>query len=377
MTRRPILALAVLLSGLVLGVPTQHALAQTALEPATIRATELSPEQIQQIESYISQQFDRLAAAKPETIKTTLRSVRDQILAPLRDREISFRFRQEYSTRVLARLEQLPKDDELFLVNMLRICGELATQESTAVVERHLDSQSAAVRYAAIAALGRTFDAIAATSPAITVDRARALSQRLGQVVQKEPSGLVLDAAVRALLSAAAIERANFDVRSAAFRTLLQSMSERLKVAGGSAHDPETVVPAVRTGQAARDALAVAGPRALNNDESKLAGELAGHLTSYVVRRLKAGDFPAEDAAARDAAAQIMVVAETVVPLAGGKLGAAAPIRPGMGEDLKKGTSQGDQAFFSKAIELIGALQKPPFSFPVGHFLTEERAQRP
>ena len=158
MTRSRILALAVLLAGMAL-VPTQQAVAQTDLPPATIRATDLSPDQIGQIQEYVRQQFERLQAENPDA-KTTMRAVRDRLLAPLRDREISFRFRQEYSNLIVPQIQAWPQDNELYVVNMLRIAGELATQESTALVEGKLADQSAPVRYAAVAALGRTFDAI-------------------------------------------------------------------------------------------------------------------------------------------------------------------------------------------------------------------------
>jgi hypothetical protein len=371
MTRRRISAIAVA-AGMMLAAlaPAPMALGQADLPVEIVRAGTLTSEQVEQIRRFTEDAVKMLASPDPREVKRG----RDRLLAPLRGRDISVRFRQEYSNQIVPGLRQLPvKENELCAVNVLRIAGELATSDSSALLEQSLADERVAVRFAAVTGMGRTFDAVNANSPAMPRDGGQRLVTRLGERIEKEPAAVVVDAAVRALMAAMNVTRSGFDVRQQAISALALSMGNRIKQAGSQPHDPALMEPALRTGIAIRDALTVNNPGlAVDAAGARAAAEYNGHLVAYLLRRLKA-DFPQGQPSLRDEPAQLLSVAETAIPLAGQRLGNARVTVPaGMVADFKKADAAGDRDFFRKAMEVIALLQREPFNFPPGHFLAED-----
>ncbi|MFN0133845.1 MAG: hypothetical protein ACKVW3_15120 [Phycisphaerales bacterium] len=361
MTHRNLCALIALL-GACLPVP---ALAQFELGPEIIRAQTLPPDAAGKLDQLVTA-LTNLDNDDPALIQRA----RNSLLAPLRDRQASVAFRTELSGRTVPRLRELSKNQRDFVaINALRIAGETATADSAAVLTDALAEKRLSVRYAAVAGIGRTFDAIADANPAINPDRTLALIDRIAGIIESEPDADVLDAAVRALMSARRIERPNFEpVRDRAFATLTRGVSARLQKMGGGAPELRSLAAFVRAGKAVRDAIIQNNPRFKLADADVKAGtELAGRLVGFVVRRIRQGDLaviaPGDDPAVvqakrdrREPAALALAVSETIVALAS----AATPNRyseQGLADELRKTSIEGDNAFLQKSLSLLNAVK--------------------
>jgi hypothetical protein len=254
---------------------------------------------------------------------------------------------------------------DLVVVNALRLAGELATSDATAILEEKLNDQRVAVRFAAVNGLERTMAALAARAPAIPNTRVEQLVGKLGAVVEDPKSTPeVVDAGLRALIAAMGTP-----ARSLAFRTLATATG---KVAGrfGPIETPPMIQGVLlRAGQATRDALGNVQLE-LKGESVKDAGALSGHLLSWASCQIKAGQLAAGNKDARVLPTQVVRIAQTSVALACQKAGVARPDEGvNLGGDFEKATPEGDQAFSRNIVKVIQPLVGQGFGFPDGTFL--------
>jgi hypothetical protein len=369
MTRR---SLALLLAALGPLLMAPGAMAQ-GIPPEIVRTQNVTPEQLQQVTGFIEDAVRRLRSDDPREIKAG----RDMLLSPFRTRDISVSFRQQYGRAVVERIAPFVQDaHELRAVNAIRVCGELATAEGLDAAVTAIGDSRVSVRYAAVFAVARTVDAIGASSPAITSDSLIRLMPRLRDVLRTDPDAIVALGAVEALHRAMNVERENFlGLRAAGLSALADGIRDRIQTSGSAPLPAELMQALIMAGQAARDALTANNPLlALNDSGIKRAAELNGYILGLVMRRLKAGDYPAGEPASRTLAVQAVAVAETAIGLAAQRAGVQVGSR-GVAEDFRKATAAGDRDFHRKGLDLIGILQQPPFSFPIGTFMREDEGQ--
>lgn len=360
MTHRLICALLALF-GACTALPAR---AQNELGPEIVRAATLPPDAGEKIDA-AARALDLLTSDDPAVIQRG----RNALLAPLRDRRASVAFRTAYGDRLIPTLRELVRAErDLVAINALRIAGEAATSDSAAVLAGATTEKRVSVRYAAVAGIGRTFDALAEANPAINADGANRLIDTLAGIVAAETDPDVLDAAVRAVISARRVDRPNFEsVRGRSFTVLSKAAAERLQKLGGDAASLRALPALVRAAKAVRDAMIENNPRLrLGDAEMKAGAELAGHLVGYVIRRVQQGQLPpvvpADDAGAaqdkrtrREHAASAASLSESIVALAT----ATAPARyaeQNLADDLRKTTSEGDNAFLRRSLTLMRAL---------------------
>jgi hypothetical protein len=344
------------------------AAAQMGLPRDVVAAETIGPAQADQVGRYVGEWLPRLGSEDPRDIRTA----RDNLLMPLRERAVSVAFRQAYAERLLPGLQEHAQDErDLTVVNVMRIAGELATPNSIQLLEDKLRDARPAVRYAAVSGLGRIFATVRDYSPAIGSDGVLQLVARIGQRMQDERDFKILDVSIRALAAAMEIDRQNYEtVRGAAFSALANAASARARAAGAQANDEQLQV-LVRAGEISRDALSVVTPRLqLSEQAVREAAELSGHLIALVVRRVRAGDFPPGDEDARQVPAQLVAVSETSIILAATRLRVQASVQD-LAAELRRAEEQGDREFFRKAVDLLGILTRPPFNFPPGHFIRQ------
>jgi hypothetical protein len=379
MTRRRFPAIYVLLAAL-LG-PAPIALAQGQIPPATITATDPTAEQLKQVDEYVAANLPVLSSDDSDKIK----QARNRLLEPLRPKGNtgpSVRFRTEYSNRLAKTLGELAVSQrEVVAFNAVRVAGELATPDAVAVLVKGIDDKRPSVRLMAAAGMGRTFDAVHQLSPAIGADAVVALIGRVGQMVAAEQQPQVLQTAVRSLVVAMSITRQGYqDVRPAAFAALTTQVGVRARQlgAGGQIFMPALLIAA----DATRTALAsVSDPvLRLNDAGNKQAAELSGHLVACIMRRLAdfqaaAGDTDAVTKAKADyraVAADVVAMAEAsaVVALSRPPMNTSIEAK-NMAEEFKKGTAEGDRAFFQKALQLLTELERPAPGPALGPFMQQ------
>jgi hypothetical protein len=365
MTLRRLPAVCILAAAAFL-LPLSPAAAQFGLPREVIVAESIGSGQMSQIERYVGEWLPRLGSEDPLDIKRS----RDNLLMPLREHTISVAFRQAYSDRLVPGLRQHAQDErDLVIANALRVAGELATPASVQLLEQKLQDGQAPVRFAAVAGIARAFASVRDASPAIGTDGIQQVTRRVGQQLRTESAPEIADACVRALATAMEIARPNYEsVRGTAFEAIAAGVSERAKALRGAPDDGPMLMVLLRAGQVARDALSTNDPRLQLADAGvRQAAELNGHLLSYLVRRLQAGGFPHEDPESRELAGKIVATAENGIVLSASRLRGTQPAL-NLAADFAKANADGDRDFFRKAVELLGALSRPPFNFPAGHF---------
>lgn len=370
MTRRRLPAVSFVLMALLGAAP--WATAQGQLPTEVLSAAVLTPEQAKQIRDYISQHLLGLASEDKETIWRS----RNAILDALRQRP-SVQARQEISSTLtrksgqlatLAELAGSPRDD--VALNAVRVAGGVATPEAGEIVVKALSHQKPEVRLMAAAGLGRTFEALKESPPAVHVDGAISLVNALGRMVAAEAHPQALQTAIRSLTSAMSVTRPGFErLRAAAIATLAKEAGGR--AAGLAAgRDGQVLLPALLlAGQAARDALAAVNDPQLRLDAAGTdqAVELSEQLIGLFMKRVK--EFPQIAAGEPEAETQkklelrvvpgaIIQVAESGAVLGMQTLGKRGVEAKNMAADFRKATKEGDEAFFRKALELVTALER-------------------
>ncbi|MCC6677812.1 MAG: hypothetical protein IT436_11755 [Phycisphaerales bacterium] len=360
------------------------ALGQEGLPPDIIASTtQLGGTQREAIKAFVATHAGNLT----NTDSTVLIRARADLLGPLQGPDVGVSFRTAYSEELEKVLQPLIGDDrDIVAVNSLRIAGELSTRQGAALLEKMLTSKKLTVRYAAVAGIGRTFENLGRTAPAMNAEAARSLAGKLAPVLRGETDSNVFDVAVRAVMAAGALDRDGWgSLRDDAMATLAPAISERFQKLGTTAAEPAMMQALIRACSAGRDALALAGGRPLSADTQKLVAAMGGDGLAYVQRLIQAkvyptimpGDAEAEQQQkihARTTAADLSAAAYAAVTFANDGLGGPplpiAAARP-LSDLPRTAQAQDDAKFLEGLRDLIGdngALSKPPFSFPRGRF---------
>lgn len=335
-----------------------------------------------QLGEYVNEGVRLLSAQDPKEV----RSGRTMLLRPLEDRQASVRFRDEYSSLLAPKLEALVASaSEVNGINALVVAGALATRPATELIENYSQDPRVAVRYAAAAALGRTFRAISEASPAIVGNDAAALVQRLAGRLATEESADVFDAQVRSLIRASEITREGYQAASAqALSGMARGISDKLAKLSGAEGDDGFVGAANRAAGTLRDAAGNTA-RPMTPEQLKLAAELGGRIWGWVFTGISGGQIPlfGPDANPADAdkarerrefASKTLAAAQGVIAIALGRLQPGQP-DPFQGNDapelVRAATRDSDTRVIQKSREYFGpagVMSRPPFSFPVGTF---------
>lgn len=376
--------LAALLVAAALGWSPAALAQQDVLAPDIIASTTpLGGPQRDAVKAFVAKRAGDLSSVEP----AVLIRARSELLAPLQDSNVGVSFRSAYSEELERVVAPLAGDDrDLIAVNALRISGELATARGAAIAQKSLASKKVPVRYAAVAAIGRTFENLARTAPAMDAGTARDLARKLDPVLRGETEAHIFDAAVRAVMAAGQLDRDGWgSLRDDALGILAPAVSDRFQKLGPAAPAPALLQALIRACGGVRDVLAVASGRPLSADSQKLAAGLGGDALAYVRRLMQAKVYPTivpEDdeaaqqakAAARTTVADLAAVAYATVAFANDGLGGpalpAATARA-LPDLLRTARAQDDAKFLESLNDLIGtggAITKPPMSFPAERF---------
>lgn len=387
-SRRPALRRGAVALGLALALWCgSPAVAQSVtIPPATITATTpVSQTDQNTIRQYVAQWSPGLSSEDPSEIATS----RTRLLAPLETDGIGVPFRLAYGNEVSAAVEPLLREnDELIVINALRILGEVATDRSVNSIETILAANPAAnpggnganpsadvrtlpgVRYTAIYALVRTFEAVAGESPAVSPERIRAMIDRLGQIVRTDEDPWILDVGVRALLAAGTIEKQNFEsIRAAAYTQVGDAVSERVRSLDDTVPGEDRLYFAVRAAVAMRDALT--DRRSLPAAAAKAGAAMSGDMMAFAQARIEAGvDHPTEE---RRLLAQIVTASQASMFFAARAINPASnpPTPPSLGPLINPSDPNQrpqDAEFRRQAPTEVRKLETSPFDFPSGRF---------
>lgn len=337
-----------------------------------------------QIKDFIAKHKDGLTSAEIPVFQRA----RAAILDPLNKDSVSVSFRSAYTDELLPVLQPLTGDSrDLVAVNSLRIAGELATTKATGLLEAATKSPKVVVRYEAVAGIGRTFDAISRTAPAIDVNTARGLVKTLGPMLRAETDPQVFDAIVRALMSAGAIDKPEWgSIREDAMLQLAPAVSERFQKLGNKAAEEGLMKALIRAAAAGRDALVnqgVGGGKALGPDAAKAIGAMGGDAIAYVYRLIQAQAFPTiqgndpqpvqeQKAAARTYPADLVSVGFAAITLANDTLLGQPLPNSTFGQQIQTARNEDDAKFLVAARDLLGpngAMTKPPFGLAANRFI--------
>jgi len=357
------------------GVASRTAVAQLDRLPAEIvgSTNALTPAQVTTVTVYVEAHSKNLGdAAKPQAI----RADRLELLQPLPEAGTPFRIKYgELLGPKLLALVNDPGQTELVVINALVIAGDLGTQQALDVLNLGAKSAKPAVRYQAAYGLLRTFETAAPNkTPAMRDDQFERAIAGTTERITNEKDPLVLDALVRALLTAANNER----FRDRAVSVLSKSIGETVKsLAGNPGHKTLTepqLDTLIRTTAGVRDILTAANQRPVPAQVAKDAAELAGRLIAHMVKAVEGKQIamlPPDPI--RDRYSQLATAAETVVVFSGTTLqpGGNFPNKD-LGRTLKQATVQDDAKFALDGRTIAGSdgmLSKSPFNFPPDHFI--------
>jgi hypothetical protein len=349
MRRRSILT-TVLAGVMSIALTASGARAQAEIPKEIVEKPVHSAEDQAAVKKFLDERFPLFDGKDPGAMKRG----RDELLSAFKNPRVSVAFRQSYNDAAMRELRKLAEDkNDMIVVTGLRIAGELATSDSTTILEAKLADPRVAVRFAAVNGLERTMAALAARNPAIPRERAEALVDKLGQVISdpKNNDYEVMDAAERALISAMNVTIGN--VRPKAFQNLSASVAKLAQRFADQKTPPQIHIILVRAGETSRNALgAIQNP--LAGDNVKDAASLSGHLLGWTMCQLKGGHLAEEEA--RDAAAKVAGVAENNIIIASQKAGVTAPSPQKLGDELAKGNNEGDNLFTRKIPEVLAPL---------------------
>jgi hypothetical protein len=324
----------------------------------TVRRGVLTPEDKTLIKTEIAKHLPSLASQD----QTVMKRGREVLLAPFGDQEVSVAFRQYFSQEAMPELRKLAAhESDRVIVNALRVAGEMATSDGTALLEQKLGDKKEAIRFAAVNGLERTMSALANRASAIPEGRIQQIIETLGTVVgDPKSSPDVIWAGAKALFAALNVNAGN--ARSLAAQALSSSIG-KVAVRYGSTPTPERIHQVfLRAGETARGALAVPGAAGVEN--AKEAAALGGHLLSWSYCQVRSGQLP--NAQDREVASGIVSVAEQVIILAAEKAGVrVAPAN--LAADFKQ---LNDNNFIRNlSMSVLPVLTGPPFNLPEKSFL--------
>lgn len=357
------------------GALAAPALAQPGVLPANvINAGTIAAADQQAIDEFVGKWMKDLGSDDAEKVK----KAREALAGPVMEQNISVPFRLAYSKALTdAKLADLCKSaNETVAINALRLAGEAAETQTLGLLKDGFSDKRSAVRYAAVFGAMRAFEQVIppagnpnGRAPAVASGALEQLVASTAVVLNKDKEeALVVDAASRALLAAARIDRPKFEgvAKSGAVQAC-QGLSKRLTAAG---KDDWTIVEAAgRAASQFQQSLGGAKGAQVDAEVRKEAAGLGGDLIAWVCRQLNAGAVPeGGDAKVRDPYAVALAAGENVVlyaiKAAGGPL-PGAKLVPAFGE----GNKQGDAKVVIEAGKLVGEmLTKAPFGFSADRF---------
>jgi len=320
------------------------------------------PQQADVLKAFIDERLPKLAGPDPAVIKKN----RDELLSPFKNTKVAVDFRQKYTDYAMPELRKLAENpSDTVVVNALRVAGEIATSEATTILEKKLTDPRLAVRFAAVNGLERTMAALSTRSPAIPPDRVEVLVVKLGEIIAdpKNTNLEVTDAAERALLSAMNVSIGA--VRPKAFAAMTGSVAKVAQRFGNAPTPNQGYIIFLRAGESSRNALgAIQAP--LTGDNIKDAAALSGHLLTWALCQLKAGHLVEPEA--REEVAKIVRIAENTIIFACQKAGIAPPAAQKLGDEIAKGTPEGDN-LFTRNISTVIIPLNAGFKLPANEFL--------
>jgi len=343
MRRRTILTI------LLAGAMSFVARAQQVIPPEIIVKGELTQADRDVVLNFVKERVSHLADADPASMKRN----RDELLSPFRNPSVSVSFRQAYNTSAIAELKRLADDPkDVVAVNAMRVAGELATSDATAILEKKITDPRMAVRFAAVSGVERTMAAISARNPALPPDRVKFLIELVGKVIvdPKNADSEVVFAAERALITSLNVGLEG--VRPLAFKTLSNSVSALAKRYAAVPTPVVMQVVFLRAGEATRDAIGNLQSE-LKGDNLKDAAVLCGNLLSWAYCQVKSGQLAVGQKETRDEPTKIVRVAETSLALACQKAKVAPPGDVKLGDDFAKAEAAGDTSFTRKMIDRV------------------------
>ncbi len=344
-----------------LAIAPTPALAQVGELPGElITATRLSTEQEQTVRAFARQNAQDLGSTDADA----RRRARGRLLRPLATPDASVSFRLAYSGALMPELDRLSRQGEIEIrLNAIRVAGELATQDSSDLVLRALESDATEVRIMGSYALRRTFESLSAQPPALAEGRVRALVERAATMVERERDPLAFDAAVRTLAAAGRINRPNLSLRNESYRRLADSVGSRVR----SRPTTADALGVMRTGEALLDVLR--SIESLDTQAAVAAGGFAGDALAMVRNALASDE--SLNAADRDQLVNLAQIVEAVIFFARTVAEPGADPQPTSHATALRDTRDVQRFIAGVERDLIGAngaLTRRPFGFNADRF---------
>lgn len=346
----------------VLGQPGSG-LPQGVVGSATIGSSEQKA-----IDDHVARWLGDLSSKEADKVK----KAREALVAPVLEQNVTVPFRLAYSQALVAgKLGDLCKSDqETTAINALRLAGEVAEIQTVGLVREGFSDKRSAVRYAAVFAALRTFEQMSPATRAVAIpsNTAEQLVSSVASALNKDKEEvLIVDAASRALLSAARIDRPKYEgVSKQASVEVCAGLAKRLAAAG---KDDATVVEAgVRAAGQFQALLGGAKGAQVDAGVRKEAAGLGADLIAWVCRQLNAGAVPQQDVKGREAYAVALAAGENTVLSA---VKAAGTPVPGavLVPSFQLATKGGDAKVVVDATRMVSdVLGKPPFDLPASRF---------
>lgn len=324
----------------------------------------------QRVKAYAAQHLASLEG-EPEKVREGRQAL---VSALMRSPRVSVRFRLALSEEVVAKLGAMVKKSdqrELVVVNAVRVAGELGTSNALSLVRDAMKDQRAAVRYAAVYALGRTLDAVGRHPPAVQPGEVLSAVEALGQVAADDADLHVADGAVVALtmtlgartdgvgLGTGALAAKELKSR-AVTAVATAGKAQAGKLAAGESIRLAVLVRCLSTARAALSQFNSSGEVELNAPAVKDLAGLCGDAAAALAR-LSAGG---ETGVSASLMSQCAGLIETVFSLACG----ATNVQPGP-MTLQAAVKAGDAAGVKReATRIVDKLAGAPFSLPRERF---------
>ncbi len=338
----------------------------------------LSASQVAEVDAYAKEWVVQLASEDPLQVRRARKALQQPLDVP----RVSARFRQEYSRALAPELQRLARNPrDLVVVNALVIAGDLATDAGVSILDQSFTDPRPAVRYEAVAGLGRTIDAID-RGGALESAAAMAILNRLAGAVIDEQDPFVVDRLVRSMMEATEVARGGYEaLRAEGYLKITSSMSRKIRALGDARASSGVLESALRITGHLRDGLTAPGQQAMGSEQVKGAAALGGDLLAYVTDRLAKGDFPpvatGDDEAAAQAkraqralARELVANAETIIYFSLSSLG-SSPTPTTLAADFERADANADTRFRDGAMRIFGrggVLNSRPFDFAADRF---------
>lgn len=341
-------------------LPMSRAMAQAELPQDTITRSPLNEADKQLVDKFVAARLPDLSSSDPMAMKKS----REELLRPFRNTGVSVPFRQYYSEKLKDELKKNVGGKDAVVISALIIAGDVATNDTAAIVESKLNDPGEAIRYAAVKGVERIVDAVSTRNPALPASSVERLIGKLGDVV-KDPTSTekVIDGAIRALRKSMELSRPGFEERLLAMRTLCES--------AGALSDRVDAPPKelVRASELILELFTKVDPAHPMTPEGSIqCAAMSGQLLSWVSCQVKKGRLPVGDTAAREDALKIVKAAERTIRLAGEKL-SKPNAATALADEFAKATTEGDRNFYRTLLTLLDPLNAAPFNIKPETFL--------